>query len=149
VNKDRIGRCGAVLAGVIVCSLVFSVVGCEPQSRTINFRARDLSVAMVGDEYDPIVRTAQAQSDTYITEEDDGLDAEALAAAREYMGEEEGDTEQISRIQAMKMAMLPIHGGAPKAYVPPAPAPKFRGGGGNKNNNRKKSNKKKKGGRRR
>ena len=41
--------------------------------------------------------TAQAQSDAYLTDEDRGLDAEALAAAREYMGEEEGGGEQISR----------------------------------------------------
>jgi len=150
VNWDKIGRFGGLLAGVLMCSLVFAVVGCEPQSHTIQVRAMDLSVAMVGDEDDVILQDARVWSEAYTTEEGYGLDAESRAMAREYLLEEGGgDSEQISRIQAMKMAMLPIHGGAPKAMIAsaPRPAPRFRGGGGNKR--KKKSSKKKKGGRKR
>lgn len=143
MNRDRIGRCGGLLAGMIVCGLVLAVVGCEPQSHTIRVRATDLSVAMVGDENDFILQDAQAASDDYMTDEEDGLDAESRAMAREYLAAEKGnDSEAISRVEAMKMAMLPIHGGAPKAVVHSAPAPARKSaGGGKKSKKSKKGNK--------
>jgi len=147
------GRGGGLLVGMIVCSLVLVIAGCEPRSRTIQIRSRDLSVAMVGDEDDVILQAARARDESYMTDEDLGLDAESRAMAREYlMEEQDGDSEQMSRVEAMKMAMLPIHGGAPKAVVQSAPrqAPKFGGGNkrkGKKNNNRGRGGRKGKGGR--
>ena len=117
MNKDRIGRCGGLLAGVIVCSLVLAVVGCEPQSPTMRIRARDLSVAMVGHVDDFLLQDPETAEEEWVTASQADTDPVRMASGawRRRQKQEKADKELDFRLRYLRLYGAPIHGRNPRS----------------------------------
>lgn len=117
MNRDRIGRCVGLFAGVFVCSLVFAVVGCEPQSRTIQIRAIDLSVAMVGDKDDFLPQDADTAEDEWLGESQASDDPVRMASRdwRRRQEQEKYAKDLDFRLRYLRLYGAPIHGRNPRS----------------------------------